>query len=415
MVLTSHEADQNSVVYKVLALDSRRDRSGEPEVYWRVQNLDEPLPETSGSGWSDEDVAYEPGQVCFYVELQHAVWDLLGREWDWPWGSIARTIIEAGGRPGLVSAMSDYEVVDGPEAEVTLFWPKELARFDPSKEELVQLLEQLGEEYEENPKGDVPMWAEQTTFRDAMEGGNTTGVLGTLWDGGRNPWKIRLKRDTHRLYGDAQFLLRDGEGHTDRMYFNLNPNDTIAQILEWLQEYFRAGEQSSKADMTGLVPVRIEAADTYDPPAHAKKAAGKRAKEGIAVRKAQTVDQKAFKSRFGRVMQDADRADWETIKRLEGPRHLTHGGEITLDRARRRLSADMKKWRVGQGAGWMVTPTQTNRGFRIVELRPEERSVVIRSVADTGLTVTGGDRDYIRDQVVSLIDLVRDKRYDSRE
>lgn len=56
---------------------------------------------------------------------------------------------------------------------------------------------------------------------------------------------------------------------------------------------------------------------------------------------------------------------------------------------------------------------QVNRGFQIASVDPESREAVVRQVADTGLTVSGGNADVVADQRVNIGDLVRDRQFDS--
>jgi hypothetical protein len=74
--------------------------------------------------------------------------------------------------------------------------------------------------------------------------------------------------------------------------------------------------------------------------------------------------------------------------------------------------ADPAKWEPGQGVGWKL-PGQTNRGFRVVSVDHESKTAVIRQVADTGLTQTGGNDGLIGVQRVRVSDLVRDRKYDA--
>ena len=80
---------------------------------------------------------------------------------------------------------------------------------------------------------------------------------------------------------------------------------------------------------------------------------------------------------------------------------------------KRQLAADPSKWQPGDGVAWNVTGDQINRGFRIVEVRPETKEVVIRQVADTGLTSTGGNDPLMGNEFVSLGDIKRDRKYDA--
>jgi hypothetical protein len=77
-----------------------------------------------------------------------------------------------------------------------------------------------------------------------------------------------------------------------------------------------------------------------------------------------------------------------------------------------KAKADPSKWNVGNGVGHRVVG-QISRGFRIVEIDPETKLAMIRSVADTGLTTSGGNADRIEDSWVHIASLVRDRKYDA--
>lgn len=100
----------------------------------------------------------------------------------------------------------------------------------------------------------------------------------------------------------------------------------------------------------------------------------------------------------------------------EGARYMTASQEAARDLYRARLGADPAKWKVGHGVSYQVASggrrPQTNRGFRITAVHPEDLQATIRSVADTGLTTTGGDRDRIGDQRIYLGELRRDQKRD---
>jgi N12 class adenine-specific DNA methylase len=99
------------------------------------------------------------------------------------------------------------------------------------------------------------------------------------------------------------------------------------------------------------------------------------------------------------------------LEHFEAKRVKTAGDERTIALLRRRIEASPDKWRVGDGVGYRVD-RQINRGFRIVSIDPNTKTAVVRSVADTGLTTTGG-ADRIADTTVHIGDLVRDRKYDA--
>lgn len=91
----------------------------------------------------------------------------------------------------------------------------------------------------------------------------------------------------------------------------------------------------------------------------------------------------------------------------------TYGQEQAERLNQERNAADPYKFSAGDGVAWKVYH-QVNRGFRVLSLMPESRECVIRQVADTGITVTGGNDDRIADTLVYISDLIRDRRYDAR-
>jgi len=111
---------------------------------------------------------------------------------------------------------------------------------------------------------------------------------------------------------------------------------------------------------------------------------------------------------------DQDDQDATELKRLQAFRYRTAMQEQQIEHIKKRLAADSKKWKVGQGVGWKAVRGQINRGFRIIKVDPKRKLATIRQVADTGLITTGGDYDRISDQTVHVADLVRDKKYDAK-
>jgi hypothetical protein len=106
------------------------------------------------------------------------------------------------------------------------------------------------------------------------------------------------------------------------------------------------------------------------------------------------------------------------LAHLEAKRFKTASDEKQIKLLQDRLKAKPDKWKAGDGVGYRVAghggKDQINRGFRIVSVDPEAKTAVVRSVADTGLTSTGGNSDRIGDQTVHLAELVRDNRYNQR-
>ncbi len=103
------------------------------------------------------------------------------------------------------------------------------------------------------------------------------------------------------------------------------------------------------------------------------------------------------------------------LKQLKKKRYKTGPEENFMKVLESRIKANVDKWEMGDGVGWKVLAgggmTQTNRGFRIIDIAPDHKMALLTQVADTGLTVTGGE-DAIEDIWVPLGDLVRDRKYD---
>jgi hypothetical protein len=88
--------------------------------------------------------------------------------------------------------------------------------------------------------------------------------------------------------------------------------------------------------------------------------------------------------------------------------------EQSIEHLESMAKADPSKWNIGAGVGWKVEPRkggQINRGFQVIDIDPDTKMALIRSVADTGLTTTGGNNDRIGDKWVHVADLVRDNKY----
>jgi hypothetical protein len=109
-----------------------------------------------------------------------------------------------------------------------------------------------------------------------------------------------------------------------------------------------------------------------------------------------------------------EETDEQKLERLEKKRFKIANDERMIEVLRRRVKADPSKWKVGDGVGYRVH-RQINRGFRIVEVKPDTKEAVVIPVADTGLTIDGSDRIPTDSQVVHIGDLVRDRKYDAKE
>ena len=110
---------------------------------------------------------------------------------------------------------------------------------------------------------------------------------------------------------------------------------------------------------------------------------------------------------------DPDADNREKLKKLQAVRFKTANDEKQIEILKERIATPADKWKVGDGVGWKVYGNQINRGFRVVSVHPESKTVTIRSVADTGITTSGGDTDKIGDETLHVADLVRDTKYNA--
>ena len=85
--------------------------------------------------------------------------------------------------------------------------------------------------------------------------------------------------------------------------------------------------------------------------------------------------------------------------------------EKMLEILEARAAADPAKWGTGNGVGYRVAG-QVNRGFRVVQISSDDKMALVRQVADTGLTTSGGNHDRMGERWVHIADLVRDRKYD---
>jgi hypothetical protein len=108
----------------------------------------------------------------------------------------------------------------------------------------------------------------------------------------------------------------------------------------------------------------------------------------------------------------------EAIGRMEARQYRTASEDRLMDIYRTRLSADPSKWRTGMGASYQVAGgarMQTNRGFRVMAMDRAGKRLLLRQVADTGLTSTGGDSDRMEDLWVYMGEAKRDRAHDAAE
>lgn len=105
-------------------------------------------------------------------------------------------------------------------------------------------------------------------------------------------------------------------------------------------------------------------------------------------------------------------SDEQKLAALRAKKFKTAGDEKSIKLTEARIKADPSKWNPGDGVGYRVA-NQINRGFRVVRVDAAKKLALIRQVADTGLTTTGGDTDRISDQWVHVAELVRDRKYNA--
>ncbi len=108
------------------------------------------------------------------------------------------------------------------------------------------------------------------------------------------------------------------------------------------------------------------------------------------------------------------RAKLATLKKQRYP---GASGEFLTKLYGARLAADPSRWKVGMGVRYPVAGggkgAQWNRGFRIVDVSPDDKMALLRMVRDTGLTTSGGNDDRIDDVWVYMGELVRERSGDS--
>jgi hypothetical protein len=144
--------------------------------------------------------------------------------------------------------------------------------------------------------------------------------------------------------------------------------------------------------------------------------------EQLALQEKYWTDEKAKRERLAAPLPSqkkpgAEDSDAAKLRDLQKVRYKTAAQEKNIEILKARVAADPSKWKVGDGISYKVNSggvgSQTNRGFRIVRINPESKLALVRSVADTGLTSSGGDADRIGDQWIHVAELKRDKKYDA--
>lgn len=183
-----------------------------------------------------------------------------------------------------------------------------------------------------------------------------------------------------------------GESKTQKMGFRIEREESIAKVLAHLQDYLDTDDPGRWKVVSAMAPSGAAASRT--PREGRTKRSGVRQARREAGEHPEVAQLRA------------------ELARLKGLRYKTGPQEKLILSYEKRLAADPWKWNPGDGVGWRVTPTQINRGFRIIEVLHDNKKAVIRQVADTGLTRSGGRDPLMGEQVVWLGDLVRDRRYD---
>lgn len=100
------------------------------------------------------------------------------------------------------------------------------------------------------------------------------------------------------------------------------------------------------------------------------------------------------------------------LKQLKSKQFKTRPDEINIERIEKQLKENVGKWQVGQGVGWRVHGKQINRGMRIIEVYPEQHKAKIQFIKDVGQLA---DYKHGSTHTVDMIDLIRDKNYDTIE
>jgi len=113
---------------------------------------------------------------------------------------------------------------------------------------------------------------------------------------------------------------------------------------------------------------------------------------------------------------DADKAIFLKIQALENKRYKTANEEKLIGLYQKRIAVNPSRFKIGDGVSYSVNGgaagTQTNRGFRIKRIDLSQKMALVAQVADTGLTISGGDYDRFKDEWMDLGDLKKDHAYD---
>lgn len=209
-------------------------------------------------------------------------------------------------------------------------------------------------------------------------GKKRSGRFGTLTQGD-NKFKLLFRPDVSE-YGTYSVIVSSDEG-SESYRMKYQSTMTLREIKKDFEEYINLGTD---------VPVTVHLDKPHKP--------------------------KPRKPKPRQVVSEIV-ADWKArFKRAKAARFKTYADEVAIRIYGPRLKAKPDKWRVGYGVGYKVFAggrrVQINRGFRIVDTSPDDLMVLVRQVAETGITVTGG-YDVLEDRWVPMGDLVRDRKYDA--
>jgi len=242
----------------------------------------------------------------------------------------------------------------------------------PAKE-FTSLDDTIKEAYEKQAKAESPKPAEPTAGKTASDYNGRIFATLTDKDSGET-FSLSLRPDNSEI-GTFSVVTKNKEGRSSSVRMHYKAGTPIEQVVKDYQEYLDIDDRA-RFNVSGIAekPKRVK------PP------------------------QKTL---------SPDEAE---LKRLEGIKYKTAGVEKSIRILKAKIAVDPSKWNVGDGVGWRIGEgkgSQINRGFRIIDINPETKTATIRSVADTGLTVSGGNFDKIADEQVHLSDLIKDNKYNS--
>lgn len=217
------------------------------------------------------------------------------------------------------------------------------------------------------------------TIREWL-GGKSSGQFGLLVDREKPEQHITLSFTPDTSATGSYSITMRSEGIQESVRFQLRSSEDVAGAAKYFEEYMNIDLPA------GTYKVKLLSAPTVRAP--------------IAARKPTQREPATYPARWR-----------QDLRHYESAQHTTGPQEQYMEVLRRRLAADPRKWRVGDGVGYRVSGNQINRGFALAQVDSPNKMGLVRQVADTGLI---GSRGEIRfaDQWIPLGDLVRDHRYD---